>query len=534
MDNDCFYTPQEKKKINPNKTCYKMYAMNNTDANKVEEILIGDYGRILESVPITAYSFCDAVLFQISHDRNKYKSLQLLQQMAFYMAKYPDKMIDVVKPFLGKNSYELYIKNMFHGTKYLDIEVCAAVLSFMCNMKITIIYPSKGSVPFYHRDCTPDVVLVFNEMVQPESHFTATKPDNDKWHPSKGKDWSNEIKILQNVKHAHTLAKKKLHERLVKKVINDYNDVTSQLNTMKETLNLYVDQMKSMETKIKTWSINVGKMEGKQGVLRMKLLELGVSADALKKTGPPVEGIHFTAQIPAVPTVTRVPTLPTSTITQADIHATPTSTTVQTTVETTGSMQPSVVAQAQSSDTMTTTSTVGQLIPLSAAQISQILTPGPSAVGGPQQILNVGGQNVLILGSGPATIGGISVRYGKMLKGTHKYFCNHCKRPFTQKESLTRHEQENCPMVEKKKYICDQCQSTFSSKQYLTEHINEIHLQIFTCHCKGCGKGFYKHCGLVHHKKSCLSILAPGVATNPVVNPTVNTAATTDTTARQQ
>ena len=32
-------TPQEKKKINPNKTCYKMYAINNKDANKVEEIL---------------------------------------------------------------------------------------------------------------------------------------------------------------------------------------------------------------------------------------------------------------------------------------------------------------------------------------------------------------------------------------------------------------------------------------------------------------------------------------------------------------
>ena len=286
-----------------------------------------------------------------------------------------------------------------------------------------------------------------------------------------------------------------------------------------------------METKIKTWSINVSKMEGKQGVLHMKLLELGVSADALEKTGPAVEGIHFTAQIPTVPTVTGVSTLPTSTITQADIRATPTSTTVQTTVETTGSMQPSVT-QAQSLD-RTTTSTVGQLIPLSAAQISQIITPGPSAVGGPQQILNVGRQNVLISGSGPATIGGISVRYRKMLKGTHKYFCNHCKRHFTQKGSLTRHEQENCSMVEasgKKKYICDQCQSSFSSKQYLTEHINEIHLQTFTCYCKGCGKGFYKHCGLVHHKKSCLSILAPGVAANPVVNPTVNTTATTATT----
>ena len=174
-----------------------MYAINNKDANKVEEILIGDYGRILESVPVMAYSFCDSVLFQISHNRNKYKSVQLLQQMAFYMVKNPDKMIDIVKPFLGNHSYESYIKNMFHGTKYLDVKVCTAVLSLMWNMKITIIYPSKGSVPFYHKDCTPDVVIVFNEMLQPESHFTTTKPDNDKWCPSRGKDWLNEIKVLQ-------------------------------------------------------------------------------------------------------------------------------------------------------------------------------------------------------------------------------------------------------------------------------------------------------------------------------------------------
>ena len=87
-------------------------------------------------------------------------------------------------------------------------------------------------------------------------------------------------------------------------------------------------------------------------------------------------------------------------------------------------------AGATSSSILTT----GQIVPLSAAQISQLIMPGASAVGGAQQILNVGGQNILVSGSGPGTVGNVSLRYGKILKGVHKYFCNNCNRPFTQKK----------------------------------------------------------------------------------------------------
>ena len=130
----------------------------------------------------------------------------------------------------------------------------------------------------------------------------------------------------------------------------------------------------------------------------------------------------------------------------------------------------------------------GQILQLTAAQIAQLITPGGSAVGGPQQILNIGGQNVLVSGSGPGTIGSSSVRYGKILKGVHKYFCAKCKRPFTQKESLTRHELENCPMLkQKKKHKCETCGlAKFSSKQYLKEHIHEVHLKKFCYFCPGC------------------------------------------------
>ena len=115
----------------------------------------------------------------------------------------------------------------------------------------------------------------------------------------------------------------------------------------------------------------------------------------------------------------------------------------------------------------------------------------------------------------------------------HKYFCNNCKRPFTQQESLTRHQQENCPTLGeegKKKYQCEQCQSHFSSKQYLREHLYEIHLKQFLYYCKSCGKGYYKHCRLIHHKKLCLAYLTPGLVSHPVVNPSTGTTMTTTTT----
>ena len=51
-------------------------------------------------------------------------------------------------------------------------------------------------------------------------------------------------------------------------------------------------------------------------------------------------------------------------------------------------------------------------------------------------------------------------------------------------------------------------------------YIHEVHLNQYLYHCKGCGKGYFKHCNLSHHKKSCLGVLVPGFTT-PVVNPPI-------------
>ena len=76
VSDDTIYTPGEKKKLKPNKACLAMYGKNNDDANEIVELLIGDYGRQLEHVPVSGHSFYDAFLVQISRDRNKYKNEQ--------------------------------------------------------------------------------------------------------------------------------------------------------------------------------------------------------------------------------------------------------------------------------------------------------------------------------------------------------------------------------------------------------------------------------------------------------------------------
>ena len=108
--------------------------------------------------------------------------------------------------------------------------------------------------------------------------------------------------------------------------------------------------------------------------------------------------------------------------------------------------------------------------------------------------------------------GEVSVRWGKTLKGVHKFWCFRCQWPFTKKNDCTWHEEENCPMLDKsqkKQHTCDICKAVRSSKQYLCEHIAEEHTKEYIYKCKGCGKGFFKHAALNHHKKSCLQFLVP-------------------------
>ena len=131
IEDNCLYSPTEKKNIKPTKATLAMYARNNSESAEISETLMGDFGRILEHVPVTAHLYFEALLYQISRDRTKYKSEQLMQQLAYYMIKWPQRFYDIVRPFLGIHSYKSYVKNIFHGTKFIEYRVITAVISKM-------------------------------------------------------------------------------------------------------------------------------------------------------------------------------------------------------------------------------------------------------------------------------------------------------------------------------------------------------------------------------------------------------------------
>ena len=404
--------------------------------------------------------------------------------------------------------------------------------------------------PFIHQNDNPDIVLVCNSMEWPEKYFCVTKPDNPNWRPIKGADWSGKIRIFTNVKTAHDSATKALRTRLVNKVVTDFNEVTTAIDDMKQKLGDYQEEFEKIIEKVNKCTSNMAELEAKQIVLHSKMIALGVDASTLNKSGFAIEGIHYTTKttqpkhpsqsVPlttastahsAVPPQTASTTdseVDTSTTTAvADVHvsATP-STSAVPAVSTASTLGLSAVSTTSTSGVPATPSTSDFSLPIPSTPANvpstpagalsvgthQAMSSASGVVGGPQQILNIGGHNVLISGVGPSTVGGLSIRYGKILRGVHHFFCK-CGRPFTTKADLTRHEKDNCPLLDasaKQGYKSEHpgCDKTFSSKQYIREHLHEYHLNVYLYYCRPCGKGFFKHCKLNHHKKNCIPHLS--------------------------
>ena len=51
----------------------------------------------------------------------------------------------------------------------------------------------------------------------------------------------------------------------------------------------------------------------------------------------------------------------------------------------------------------------------------------PSQIPIQQSVVSVGGQNILVSGAGPVQVAGRSMRWGRVLKGRHNYFCFRCQ-----------------------------------------------------------------------------------------------------------
>ena len=66
VERDTMYTPEEKKKLKPDKDCRLMYAANNKDARKVVDYLSDLSGRILVPCDLTADSMLESSSSNIS------------------------------------------------------------------------------------------------------------------------------------------------------------------------------------------------------------------------------------------------------------------------------------------------------------------------------------------------------------------------------------------------------------------------------------------------------------------------------------
>ena len=242
-----------------------------------------------------------------------------------------------------------------------------------------------------------------------------------RWRPIKASDWSNEILNYINVKNAHRDGEKKLRERLVNQVLQDFNDVTDAIENMKDKLSDCQDQIQKMMDQASDCSSSLTKLQAEQSVLRAKMIALGVDVTKISKTGHVVPGVHFTQKIPTVaakPQQSAVPLQQSEAVEQSEVVEQPAerSSGVKQSVDLAESTLPPISKPEQSATVLIapttstpTVSTASTPAPTPGPSNPQALTPvvhqalasGISIVGGPQQIVTIQGQNVLISGSGP-------------------------------------------------------------------------------------------------------------------------------------
>ena len=266
---DAMYTPNEKKRLKPDKKSQDMYAVNNNESKKVVDRLI-NLARELQPCDLTADSLYDSILYQVSHKKDRYKSFHLRKQIAYFLVKYPEVFHALTKKHTSETeeSYESFVWNIFHGLSFPKLDITTAVLAKMWNVCITLVTP-RGLYRMFHnvKPKQSDIVIVWNGLTGLESQFTATKVSNPQWKPLKGLDWAGDVKLLANVKNASSLAEKFYRKRTAQVVLDEYNEVTDsilnmkeQLVTMNDEVNAFQEQIDLMKRKITTWAANVYKM----------------------------------------------------------------------------------------------------------------------------------------------------------------------------------------------------------------------------------------------------------------------------------
>ena len=123
----------------------------------------------------------------------------------------------------------------------------------------------------------------------------------------------------------------------------------------------------------------------------------------------------------------------------------------------------------------------------------------------PQGLIPV---NILTTPTAP-TSEEVSVRWGRILKGQHKYFCPECKQGFTKPGDVKVHQRDSCLNKGKKLYSCDfeGSDKSYAKQQSLRDHVAKVHLKTTRYSCQFCGEKFATNNDVVTHRKMCKSRL---------------------------
>ena len=98
-----------------------------------------------------------------------------------------------------------------------------------------------------------------------------------------------------------------------------------------------------------------------------------------------------------------------------------------------------------------------------------------------------------------------SIRWGRVLKGTHKFFCDVCQKPFTKKNDMKTHQKISCLNKGEKNYKCTSvgCNKSFAYEQSLKDHMNKNHTGLKPYKCDYCATSFATNNEAVNHRKGC-------------------------------
>ena len=218
----------------------------------------------------------------------------------------------------------------------------------------------------------------------------------------------------------------------------------------------------------------------------------------------------------ATATMTTTSTTPVTDTTTVAMAAAATMTTMSTTPVTDTDL-PVETIQVSDTDTITTqtmiqtpiliTPTLGTLVSPPTQVISEVVAT-PQLVTGPMVTPQVVARTLHT----PQIVTG-SICWGRVLKVTHKFFCDVCNQGFTKKGDLKNHQSNSCLNKGKKKFKCSYagCTKDFSYEQSLKDHINKVHTGAKPYKCESCGSCGTNNEVVNHHKSYPMRFFSPSL-----------------------